>query len=763
MAAFVTDSFTDTNGVVLTSHAGELGATWARHNSASNTNAPEVNANSIRTFEANTNANYYASGAPTGADYSAYLEYTYNGNLGSVGGPGIRLETGASTGYFAIVFKPGNTFAIYKYVASGSPALVASISFSPVAAETYKITLTGAGTSLVAKVQRASDNFWLTSASAFQAAAANAITTTDSSITAAGRAGFWFSNDSTASRGTIDNFSADQAVGAATGITMSGPTTGTVGVASTNFSIGVTPVGGTITGTVVVTPSDGGVGGTFTPTTVSLTTAAPTATFTYTPASVGAKTISVTNNGSLTNPANITYTATSGAATAVTMSGPSSGTVSVASTNFTIGANGTITGTVVVTPSDAANGGTFTPTTVSISSGTPTATFTYTPASTGVKTISITNNGGLTNPSNISYTSNAASLFTQVNATDTVTGQNIMILVPAAGSANPYNAGVPTGVIMYVHGANETQTGLITETIKFACRDALINAGYILAGTNAHGNNWGNQISCDDYPALEKYLRANYNVKNVALWAQSMGGLDGLSVLAQAKIKLVGILLTYPVVSLANLYALGAFTAAIEGAYGITGTGNATYANLTYGQDPALKNGFSYRHVPMRMYASAGDTVVPKAQNSDVLAAAVAGSCRESTLVVCTGDHGDATHFQPSDYVSFFNRCFATPVADGQPLTSRNITIRLVDAGGSPALPNLTGLKWSWSDQLLPHLREYPTDKGSVETTDANGDLQITVKTNLPVSGVGYLEITNSDGSPLSSTFRALSGPVTVT
>jgi len=102
---------------------------------------------------------------------------------------------------------------------------------------------------------------------------------------------------------------------AATAVSMTGPTTGVTGVASTAFSVGVTPLGGAITGTVVVTPSDAAAGGTFTPASVSLTTAAPAATFTYTPSSAGAKTISVTNNGALTNPANITYTA-SAAATA---------------------------------------------------------------------------------------------------------------------------------------------------------------------------------------------------------------------------------------------------------------------------------------------------------------------------------------------------------------------------------------------------------------------------------------------------------------
>jgi hypothetical protein len=101
-------------------------------------------------------------------------------------------------------------------------------------------------------------------------------------------------------------------------------------------------------------------------------------------------------------------TESGGGATATTLSGPSSGTTGVPSSNFTVGANGTITGTVTVTPNDGGAGGTFAPTSVAISSGTPTATFTYTPASTGVKVISTTNDGGLSNPASINYTSNAA-------------------------------------------------------------------------------------------------------------------------------------------------------------------------------------------------------------------------------------------------------------------------------------------------------------------------------------------------------------------
>lgn len=192
----------------------------------------------------------------------------------------------------------------------------------------------------------------------------------------------------------------------ATALTFSGPASGAVGAASGNFTVAAN---GIIAGTVVVTPSDGGAGGTFTPTTRSISAGTPTGTFTYAPASAGAKTLSITNNGGLTNPAGVTYTASAAAATAITMSGPATGAVSAASANFTVAANGTIAGTVVVTPSDNGGGGSFTPTTVSLSSGTPSGTFKYTPSATaGARTISATNNGGLTNPSNITYTSTAA-------------------------------------------------------------------------------------------------------------------------------------------------------------------------------------------------------------------------------------------------------------------------------------------------------------------------------------------------------------------
>lgn len=102
----------------------------------------------------------------------------------------------------------------------------------------------------------------------------------------------------------------------------------------------------------------------------------------------------------------------SGAATTIRLTGPTAGDAGVASTNFTVDADGIITGTITVSLSDGGDGGTFTPSSVAISAGTPSATFTYTPGSAGSKTLTLTNNGGLANPGGWGYTAAATTVGT---------------------------------------------------------------------------------------------------------------------------------------------------------------------------------------------------------------------------------------------------------------------------------------------------------------------------------------------------------------
>lgn len=125
-------------------------------------------------------------------------------------------------------------------------------------------------------------------------------------------------------------------------------------------------------------------------------------------------------------------TPTSVAATTTTLTGPSTGIASTASSNFIVAANGTITGAVRVTPSDAGAGGTFVPTFIDISAGAANGTFTYIASSSGAKTISTTNNGALTNPASITYTASAG-------ANNALTGATANVLF------SPYTWNIGTG------------------------------------------------------------------------------------------------------------------------------------------------------------------------------------------------------------------------------------------------------------------------------------------------------------------------------
>lgn len=78
---------------------------------------------------------------------------------------------------------------------------------------------------------------------------------------------------------------------------------------------------------------------------------------------------------------------------------------------------------------------------------------------------------------------------------------------------------------------------------------------------------------------------------------------------------------------------------------------------------------------------------------------------------------------------------------------SRKVSITIVDSSGNP-IPNLTNLKWAFFDQATPNLFVAPTQVGVTGTTDATGKFIVALtNTSLTVGGVGWLSISNSDGT----------------
>lgn len=90
------------------------------------------------------------------------------------------------------------------------------------------------------------------------------------------------------------------------------------------------------------------------------------------------------------------------------------------------------------------------------------------------------------------------------------------------------------------------------------------------------------------------------------------------------------------------------------------------------------------------------------------------------------------------------------------------VSLVLTTDGSTPAA-SLGGLKWAFFDQPTPDALAVPSCQGSAASTDVSGNLSLAITTALPVGGIGWLTISNSDGTTTQSPAEsAFSGPVVV-
>lgn len=149
--AFLTDTFTDTNAVLLESHTGELGATWAKHGGWTGSGVIQSN----RIFPGNgIEAHYNSSGVPGGiapADYDVTVNIFDMSNLDlTLAGAMGRMVIGADTGYAAFVILSGGiTYLILKRHLSGTGTDLTNTTITtPTVGTTHTLTLRMAGSAL---------------------------------------------------------------------------------------------------------------------------------------------------------------------------------------------------------------------------------------------------------------------------------------------------------------------------------------------------------------------------------------------------------------------------------------------------------------------------------------------------------------------------------------------------------------------------------------------------------------------------------------
>ena len=194
MAQFASDAFTNAAGTALPTH----NAAWTKHPTPAGT-AVITDADRVRHGESGQESVYYHSGAPASADYSVSADLFFKDANGGTGATGVagRIDTAAKTFYFARY--SGGTFdrwELYKYVA-GTATLLGSFAEAITDETSHNIKLEMVGTAI--KLYR-------------DGSSTATVSVTDSSISAAGKAGLYLRDTSSVVNTAgihPDNFSAD--------------------------------------------------------------------------------------------------------------------------------------------------------------------------------------------------------------------------------------------------------------------------------------------------------------------------------------------------------------------------------------------------------------------------------------------------------------------------------------------------------------------------------------------------------------------------
>lgn len=202
----------------------------------------------------------------------------------------------------------------------------------------------------------------------------------------------------------------------------------------------------------------------------------------------------------------------------------------------------------------------------------------------------------------------------------------------------------PNGrLVLYLHGTGQLASSLLTDEQNAPQAAALLGAGYTVAGSDAHGDAWGNPDSVKDYLDLLGYARQNATFTSLYLLAESAGGIAGLELLNTPE--------TGPVAGFAGIYpvcSLGSITSLSESIHSAWGFGtNDAIKNLS---PPPITGA-----VPMLLWASPEDTVVPKAQNADLCASTTEAGGGNAEVIATHGEHGDVSNFDSARLIEFFD------------------------------------------------------------------------------------------------------------
>ena len=195
--------------------------------------------------------------------------------------------------------------------------------------------------------------------------------------------------------------------------------------------------------------------------------------------------------------------------------------------------------------------------------------------------------------------------------------------------------------------------------------EALLNAGYIVCGCENYGDNlYGNENCRKSCAAFFEHMVQYYNVeKRCCMIGASNGAQTSINAAYLLGEKVKAMILQYPLTCLVNQYfARPAHQAPIRTAYGITDENidESGLISATRTHDVLHTNIADGKRVdyfpPTKLYYSESDNVTKYDVNTIPFYNLLESSLKIVEKVLCTGSHGDSSHFKPLEYVAWFNK-----------------------------------------------------------------------------------------------------------
>jgi hypothetical protein len=224
-----------------------------------------------------------------------------------------------------------------------------------------------------------------------------------------------------------------------------------------------------------------------------------------------------------------------------------------------------------------------------------------------------------------------------------------------------YDGSTARGLVFYYHGSSGGANDVTNDPLVTPLVNRFLADGYLVVGANAGASNWGNPSGLTVYADAHAYVLANWNVTNVVLLPYSMGGLAAFQTIRSPSTypRIKGVYAIYPCCDiLADYDDSGALQALILGGWSVAD--RAALVTAIAGHNPVDLSAAGLPNIRYRFHASAGDTLVLKSHNTDAMRTLLGGTTTvENTLVTTSGNHGDASNFDPDDASAFVANALA--------------------------------------------------------------------------------------------------------